>query len=102
MNHRMAAFDQGGVLIPDEIFKNIPTGPNRALAHWGALGYAYSRKGEMDKVNDCFEKLKINNREGKVEFLNWNYALIYLALNEIDKMFEYLEKSLEKNKHTRN
>jgi TolB-like protein/Tfp pilus assembly protein PilF len=78
-----------------EIFKNMPIGPNRTTIHWGALGYAYSKKGETDKVNDCFEKIKKNDRQGKVEFLNWNYALIYLALNDIDKMFEYLEKSLE-------
>jgi tetratricopeptide (TPR) repeat protein len=78
-----------------EIFNNIPTGPNRATAHWGALGYAYSLKGEKNKVKDCFEEIKKSDKEGKVEFLNWNYALVYLALNEIDKMFEYLEKCLE-------
>jgi TolB-like protein len=78
-----------------EILKNIPIGLDRTMIHWGALGYAYSRKGEMDKVNDCFEEIKKSEKESKVEFLNWNYALIYLALDEIDKMFEYLEKSLE-------
>jgi TolB-like protein len=78
-----------------EILSNIPTGPNRTTIDWGTLGYAYFRKGETDKVYDCFEKIKKNDSRSKAEFLNWSYALIHLALNEIDKMFEYLEKSLE-------
>ncbi|MCK4465270.1 MAG: hypothetical protein KAU83_06125 [Bacteroidales bacterium] len=78
-----------------EIFNNIPISPERVNVHWGAIGYAYSKKGEMKKVHECLEKIKEQEKAGTDEFLNWSYTLIYLALNETDKMFKYLDKSLK-------
>jgi adenylate cyclase len=78
-----------------EIFNNFQIGPDRANVHWGAIGYVYSKMGDMKKVQDCLEKIQEQEKAGTDEFLNWSYTIIYLALNEIDLMFAYLEKSLE-------
>lgn len=78
-----------------EVFNNIPISPERVNIHWGAIGYVYSKKGEIKKVHECLEKIKEQEKAGADEFLNWSYTLIYLALNETDKMFKYLEKSLK-------
>jgi len=78
-----------------EIFTKIPISPERANIHWGAIGYASSKKGEMKKVHECLEKIKEQEKAGTDEFLNWSYTFIYLAFNETDKMFKYLEKSLK-------
>ena len=78
-----------------EIFKGIPSSMGRANVHWGALAVVYSRKGEPDKVKECLEKIKQQEKEGTDEFLNWSYTLVYLALGQTDLMFKYLEKSLD-------
>jgi len=78
-----------------DIFNNIRISPERVNVHWGAIGYAYSKKGEMKNVQECLEKIKEQDKAGTDEFLNWSYTLIYLALNENEKMFKYLEKSLK-------
>lgn len=76
-------------------FNSVPLGADRVNVHWGALGICYAKKGEMDKVQECLEKIQQQEKDGTDEFLNWSYTLIYLALNKVDVMFDYLEKSLE-------
>lgn len=83
-----------------ETFKKIPDGPNCVTIKDVASALAYSKKGEIDKVYHCLEKVKEKEKAGIVEFLNWSYALIYLALDEIDKMYDYLEKSLNEKTAT--
>lgn len=78
-----------------EYFNNIPAGPNRITIHYGALAICYSELGDREKVEECLEHVKEQEKTGKAEFLNWSYSLVYLAMNDTNKMFHYLEKSLE-------
>ncbi|MCP5108244.1 MAG: guanylate cyclase, partial [bacterium] len=76
-------------------FQEISESPNRVTIKHVASALGYSKRGETAKIYDCLEKVKEQEKAGTAEFLNWSYALIYLALNDSDKMFYYLEKSLK-------
>jgi len=77
------------------ILNKVPTGPDQAASFWGAMGYAFSKKGEQEKVRDCFHKIQEEAETGEDDFSSWSYTLIYTALNEFDLMFKYLEKGLK-------
>lgn len=59
------------------------------------LGYIYAKLGKLDKANDYLEKIKI--QEKKLTEVNYtiDYALVYLGLENYDKVFEYLNKAYE-------
>jgi TolB-like protein/Tfp pilus assembly protein PilF len=76
---------------------NIPESPNRLTLQYAFRAIIHAQKGERKKVLDYLEKIKAQEKAGIAEFLHWSYALVYMALNDTDKMFEHLEKSrLEK------
>jgi TolB-like protein/Tfp pilus assembly protein PilF len=83
-----------------ETYEKIPDSPNIATLKHVASALAHSKKGEIDKVYLCLETIKEKEKAGSAEFLNWSYTLIYMALDEIDKMFYYLEKSLNEKTAT--
>jgi TolB-like protein/class 3 adenylate cyclase len=77
------------------IFNKIELSPERQYVHWGALGYAYAGKGDLDKARDCLKRIEEQEEAKSYAFLNWSYTMLYMALNEKEKMYTYLEKSLE-------
>ncbi len=83
-----------------ELFKRIPYDENKYTTHWGAVGYIYSMKGEINKVKECLEKIKHQDKAGICTLLNWSYAILYLALGQMDLMYHYLEESLKEKSAT--
>lgn len=81
--------------IAIEIFNKIPIGPDHSTDFLGGLGFAYYRKGNIEKINECLVALQTQEKEGNAFLLNYSYALIYRSLNELDKMYNYLEKCFE-------
>ena len=57
------------------------------------LGYAYAKQGKTSKARDI---ISILDKESKKIYIPvFYYAYVYKGLGEIDKTFEYLEKSIE-------
>ena len=77
------------------LFNHIPYDENKFTVHWGAVGYVHSLQGNTEKVKRCLKKIQQQEKIGARTFLNWSYAIIYLALDQIDMMYHYLEKSLK-------
>jgi adenylate cyclase len=75
-----------------EAFNQIPSSPNRITLEYATMAVAHAIKGETDKIHECLEKVKEQEKTGTAEFLNWSYTLIYLALKDTDKVFYYLEQ----------
>lgn len=77
------------------VLKKIPDSPNRITINHVVTAFGHRQKGETEKIPRCLEKIKEQEKAGVAEFLHWSYALIYLLLEDTDKMFYHLEKSLE-------
>lgn len=81
------------------IFKNIPVTSDQSITFYGGLAYTYYKFKKLDKVLDCIKEFKLEVTQGYHHWINYNYTLLFRALGEKEKMFEFLEKSL-KEKHT--
>ena len=81
-----------------DIFSKIPVTDNKSMSFYGGLAFAYYKLKRIDKVLECLQNFKTEVAKGNLHWLNYNYTLIFRALGETEKMFEYLEKCLkEKN-----
>jgi len=78
-----------------EIFKGIPITPEEKSTFYGGLAYACYRKMQYDRVLQCLHDYHHVVEKGDLHWLNYNYALIFRALEEHAKMFHYLRKGLE-------
>ena len=78
-----------------KIFSNIPLTSDTFLTFYGGLAYTYHKMGQVDKVLECLKEFKSAIGNGYSNWLSYNYALIFLALDEKEKMFEHLEKCLD-------
>jgi TolB-like protein len=77
------------------IFRNIPLTSDTFLTFYGGLAYCYHKMGLVEEVLECLKNFKSDLLNGYTHWISYNYALIFLALGETDKMFDYLEKCLE-------
>jgi adenylate cyclase len=59
------------------------------------LGYAYARAGMKEKTEECIEKLNTRKTLDMQTNLNMDLATIYLGLNELDKVFHFLNLAYE-------
>jgi TolB-like protein/Tfp pilus assembly protein PilF len=59
------------------------------------LGYAYAINGNIDKAHECLDKLAQREKIEPEVLLHMDYAVIYTALKEFDKVFYYLEEGLK-------
>lgn len=78
-----------------EIFKGIPISTGERSVFYGGLAYAYYRQMQYDRVLECMRNFRDEVDKGRLHWLNYNYALIFRALEENEKMFAYLKKGLE-------
>ncbi len=78
-----------------DVLKKVPDSPNRVTINHVVTALDHYQKGETDKLYECLEKIKEQEKAGVAEFLHWSYALVYLYLKDTDKMFYHLGKSLE-------
>jgi len=77
------------------IFRNIPVTSDTFWTFYGGLAYCYHKMGQMEKILECLKDFKSDLDSGYSHWVNYNYTLIFLALAETEKMFEYLEKCLD-------
>ncbi len=75
-------------------FSNIPITSDESLIFYGGLAFAYYKNQEYDKVLECFRDFSSEVSRGNLHWLNYNRTLIFRALGETEKMFEYLERCL--------
>jgi TolB-like protein/DNA-binding LytR/AlgR family response regulator len=80
--------------LASQIFSNIPVTPDNFLTFYGGLAYCHHKLGQVEKVLECLKEFKSAIAEGHSHWLSYSYTLIFLALCETEKMFDYLEKSL--------
>jgi DNA-binding LytR/AlgR family response regulator len=81
-----------------EIFSHIPITTNKSIIFYGGLAFALHKQKRIDKILECLRDFKSEVDKGYSHWLNYNYTLIFRALGETERMFEYLEKCLkEKN-----
>jgi tetratricopeptide (TPR) repeat protein len=78
-----------------DIFKGIPITSDEKSVFFGGLAFAYYKQMQYDSVLECMRNFRLEKEKGKLQWLNYNYALIFRALGEQGKMFEYLKKGLE-------
>ena len=88
----------GDLELAIKIFNHIPVTMDESITFYGGLAFAYYKQGRTDRVLECLQNLKSDITSEKIRWLNYHYTLIFRALDETEKMFEYLEKCLgEKN-----
>jgi TolB-like protein/DNA-binding LytR/AlgR family response regulator len=88
----------GDLELAIKIFSHIPVTVDESITFYGGLAFTYYKQGRTDKVLECLQDFKSAITRGKIRWLNYHYTLIFRALDENEKMFEYLEKCLsEKN-----
>ena len=77
------------------IFSALPISSQDSITFHGGLAIAYFKKMQYDKVLECLRHFNSEVEKGNQYWLNYNYTLIFRALGERGKMFEYLEKCLQ-------
>ncbi len=82
-----------------EIFNEIPVTNEKSITFYGGLAFAFCKQKQLDKVLECMQEFKSEVNKGYQHWLNYNYTLLFRALGEKERMFEFLEKSL-REKHT--
>ena len=78
-----------------ETFKEFQKKTGDPLKGQYGLGYAYGVSGDIDKAKECLQLLKQREKRDKDINLNFDFLVIYLALNDFDKVFYYMGKSLD-------
>lgn len=78
-----------------KLFKAIPITAEEKSTFYGGLAYAHYKQMQYDKVLQCMHNFQNEVEKGNLHWLNYNYALIFRALEEHEKMFIYLKKGLE-------
>jgi len=78
-----------------KIFKGIPITTDEKSTFYGGLAFAYYKQMQYDRVLECMHNFRQEVEKGNLHWLNYNYALIFRALGEREKMFRYLKKGLE-------
>jgi TolB-like protein/class 3 adenylate cyclase/Tfp pilus assembly protein PilF len=78
-----------------EIFKQVYEQLDDPLKGVTGLGYAYAKAGNIQEAEKYLDKLKKREQKEKDINLLVDYAIIYSALRDYDKVFYYLEKAIE-------
>lgn len=84
----------GDIELAADIFRNIPVSTDRSLTFYGGLALAFYKMRQHARVIECLQDFKKEVDKGNLHWLNYNYALIFRALGESEKMFQALEKCL--------
>jgi len=61
----------------------------------GHIGYVYAKMGNTEEATKYIKMLEEKENENKDARLNFEYAVLYYGLNDLDKTFEHLEKAVE-------
>jgi adenylate cyclase len=60
-----------------------------------ALAHAYAANGDIDKANECVEKIKQRQREEPNLNFDLDLAFIYTGFGDIDKAFFHLDRTYD-------
>ncbi len=74
-------------------FKEYQKLTNSPLKGITGLGYAYAKAGQIAKAKQILNKLGERESLEKDAAISMDYALIYMGLQDYDKVFYYLEKA---------
>ncbi len=85
----------GDLDLAISIFQLIPITPGESITFYGGMAIAFYKKMHYDRVLECMKDFNVEVERGNRHWLNYNYALIFQALGETEKMYTYLEKCLE-------
>ncbi|MFO7446039.1 MAG: tetratricopeptide repeat protein, partial [Ignavibacteriaceae bacterium] len=77
------------------IFEEVHKLTGHALKGVTQLGYAYAKAGMPEKAEACLEKLKQREVLEPEISLSLDFAVLYSALGETDKVFFYLNKAYD-------
>jgi TolB-like protein/Tfp pilus assembly protein PilF len=101
-NFRNALYDMGWVYISKgevekaiELVKEAQRLAGSNLKGVTVLGYAYAKMGMIEKAEECIQKLNKRKDLKMQANLNMDLAIIYLGLNDLDKVFHYLNLAYE-------
>lgn len=78
-----------------EILKEYQSKTSDPLKGQTALGYAFAVSGYTDEAKKCLQKMEQRENKYKDVNLNMDYAVIYTGLKDFDRVFYYLDKSLD-------
>jgi TolB-like protein/Tfp pilus assembly protein PilF len=78
-----------------KIFKQVYEQSEDPLTGLTGLGYIYAKSGNVEEAEKCIEKLKEREQRDKDISLFMDYAIIYSALNDFDKVLYYFEKAID-------
>ncbi len=84
----------GDLELAINIFSHIPITIDESITFYGGLAFAFHKLKQIDKILECLQDFKSEVAKDYSHWLNYNYTLIFRALGETEKMFEYLEKCL--------
>ncbi|MFC2112644.1 LytTR family transcriptional regulator DNA-binding domain-containing protein [Bacteroidota bacterium] len=85
----------GEMETAEEIFLSIPVTAEESITFYGGLAMAFHKRNNTELVLDCLKGFKSAINDGYSHWLNYNYTLIYRALCETERMFEFLSKCLD-------
>jgi tetratricopeptide (TPR) repeat protein len=71
-------------------YQKLTDSPLRGIT---GLGFAYARAGQIDNAKQILNKLEERESVEKDASISSDFAMIYMALQDYDKVFYYLEKS---------
>lgn len=67
------------------------------LKGWYGLGYAYGKKGDFDKAKIILDKLFERKEKNPKESLDLDFAVVYMGLSQMDKVFAHLNNAIDKH-----
>lgn len=73
-------------------FKEYQKLTNSPLKGISGMGYAYAKAGQIGKAKEILNKLEERESLEKDVSISWNIAMIYMGLQDYDKVFYYLER----------
>ena len=80
-----------------EYFKRYQQAIGHPPKGWFGLGYMAGKTGDVDLAYDILQKHDKRKEEKPNQTLDLNYALIYLGLGQLDKVFTYLNNGVDKH-----
>ncbi len=75
-----------------EIYHKLIGHPLKGLS---SLGHAYAAAGQLDKANECLDRIKKREELEPDKLFFMDYAFLYTGMKEYDKAFYYLNKTYE-------
>jgi adenylate cyclase len=78
-----------------KLFEEVHRLTGHPLKGLMGLGYAYGKLGMRDKAMECVQKLEQRQKEEPDTVLTGDFVTIYAGLGDVDKAYEYINKSID-------